>query len=319
MASLPSNSFMFNYNAKEYDAVTHTFPKTQGQLFDEDLVLNKAPSSYGDNYVYFGNSQAYMIKSYGSSSQNPINRSSSLGNSFTFIYKTSGFTSAYENLVANRDSGINWEVRGEIFHTATVWNLRMTPSSHPQIGMIRVFSDGSCEKRFLDDSGNTLQVTTESNVNWGNLTNGFGIFVGGSNFISEYFTQYFYWMYCSFETLSDTDVLKVIQYNEGNLSQFSIEPETMVFPYTGGTSALTITTDEGWTASTNDGWITLSSASGIGETSINITVAANNGQTRTGTVSVTDGNDTLTCSISQDFKPIQIPFYNIYYNGNRLN
>ena len=319
MASLPSNSFMFNYNAKEYDAVTHTFPKTQGQLFDEDIVLNKAPSSYGDDYVYFGSSKAYMVKSYGSSSQNPISRSNSLGNSFTFIYKTSGCTSAYENLVANRDnSNINWEVRGEIFHTATVFNLRMTPSSHPQIGMIRVFSDGSCEKRFLDDNGNTLQVTTESNVNWGNLTNGFGVFVGGSNFISEYFTQHFYWMYCSFETLTDAEIQQVINYNE-KLGSFGIEPENILFSYTGGTSALTITAEEGWTASIGSDWLTLSSTSGTGNSEITVTAQLNKGQDRTGYIVIADDSNNLVCTISQENYPIIVPYNNLYINGNRIN
>ena len=319
MASLPSNSFMFNYNAKEYDAVTHTFPKTQGQLFDEDIVLNKAPSSYGDDYVYFGSSKSYMVKSYCSSSQNPISRSNSLGNSFTFIYKTSGFTSAYENLVANRDnSNINWEVRGEIFHTATVFNLRMTPSSHPQIGMIRVFSDGSCEKRFLDDNGNTLQVTTESNVNWGNLTYGFGVFVGGSNFISEYFTQHFYWMYCSFETLTDAEIQQVINYNE-KLGSFGIEPENILFSYTGGTSALTITAEEGWTASTSDSWLTLSSTSGTGNSTINVTAQLNKGQERTGSITVTDGNTNVSCTITQSKYPVLLYCENLFKNGNAIN
>ena len=101
--------------------------------------------------------------------------------------------------------------------------------------------------------------------------------------------------------------------------QFSIEPESMSFDYTGGTSALTITCDGNWTASTNDSWLALSSTSGTGNSSITITAAANTGLQRTGTVSVTDGNTNLTCSITQEKHPILIPYNNIFRNGRRIN
>lgn len=101
--------------------------------------------------------------------------------------------------------------------------------------------------------------------------------------------------------------------------QFSIEPENMSFSYTGGSSALTITTNDSWTASTTDSWLSLSSTAGTGNSSINILASANTGLQRTGTVSVTDGNITLTCSITQEKRPILIPIYNIFYNGNRIN
>lgn len=101
--------------------------------------------------------------------------------------------------------------------------------------------------------------------------------------------------------------------------QFSIEPESISFDYTGGTSALTITAEDGWTASTNDGWLTLSSTAGTGDSTINITAAANSGVQRNGMVSITDGNETLTCSVTQEKRPYLVPIYNMYINGNRVN
>ena len=98
-----------------------------------------------------------------------------------------------------------------------------------------------------------------------------------------------------------------------------ISPENMLFDYTGGTSALTITAEEGWTASTNDSWLTLSSTSGTGNSTINITAQLNKGQERTGYVNVTDGSDTLVCTISQKNYSIIVPYNNLYINGNRIN
>lgn len=101
--------------------------------------------------------------------------------------------------------------------------------------------------------------------------------------------------------------------------QLSIEPKNMSFDYTGGTSALTITAEEGWTASTNDDWLALSSITGTGDSTINITAQLNKGQDRTGYVNVTDGSNTSVCTISQKNYPVIVPYNNLYINGNRIN
>lgn len=100
---------------------------------------------------------------------------------------------------------------------------------------------------------------------------------------------------------------------------FEISPENMSFDYTGGTSALTITTDNSWTASIGNDWITLSSTSGTGNSTINITAQLNKGQERTGYVIVTDDSNTLVCTISQKNYPVILPYNNLYINGNRVN
>lgn len=124
-----------------------------------------------------------------------------------------------------------------------------------------------------------------------------------------------------YDTVSDT----MFTNNSLNLTYgeiidtFEISPENMSFGFSGGTSALTITAEDGWTASTSDSWITLSSTSGTGDSTINVTVQLNKGQERTGYVNVTDGSDTLTCTISQDKYPVLVPYNNLYINGNRVN
>ena len=101
--------------------------------------------------------------------------------------------------------------------------------------------------------------------------------------------------------------------------QFLIEPENISFSYTGGTSSLTITSNGGWTASTENDWLTLSSITGTGDSEITVTAKLNKGEERTGYVNVTDGKDTLVCTISQKNYPVIIPYNNLYINGNRIN
>lgn len=100
---------------------------------------------------------------------------------------------------------------------------------------------------------------------------------------------------------------------------FEISPENISFGYTGGTSALTITTDNSWIASIGNDWITLSSTSGTGNSTINVTAQLNKGQDRTGYVIVADDSNNLVCTISQENYPIIVPYNNLYINGNRIN
>lgn len=124
-----------------------------------------------------------------------------------------------------------------------------------------------------------------------------------------------------FDTVSDTMFTNSslsLTYGEIT-STIKISPENMSFAYIGGTSALTITTDNSWTASTENNWLTLSSITGTGDSTINITAQLNKGQDRTGYVNVTDGSDTSVCTILQKSYPIIVPYNNLYINGNRIN
>lgn len=320
MASLPSNTFMFNYNAREYDSSTRTFPKTEGQLFDEDLVLSTNPTSFGEDYVYFANSKAYMGKTYNSTSANPFNRDSS-HNSFTLIYKTSGET-GNENIVANRAGGYNYMARATIFHTRQSSFLSLTANTNPHICLVRIYADGKSERKFLDSSGNVLQSTSASSISWGSASNAFGFFSGYGNQGAEYFTAYFYWMYCSLETLTDAEVLQVIRYNENSGPTFEVDTTAITATYSVATSSVTLTTEEDmdWTASTLNNWITVSPASGTGSATITISLSKNTAYTqRVGTVTVTNGEDVIEIVCTQEKHPLLVPKNNIYRGGSIIN
>ena len=320
MASLPSNTFMFNYNAKQYNPSTYTFPKTSGQLFDEDLVLNKAPASYTEDSVYFGNTQAYTGRTGYTSNNNPFNRNAS-NTTLTFIYKTSGWTTndGWTRIFANRyPSGTyNWWILGDRINSF----ILNCPNYNPQICVTRVNADGSAIRKFLDTNGNVVaSASTASNDWYQGTSQGFGFFHGYANGgdFREYFNQTFYWMYCSLEALTDEEILKVIQYNEGSLQGISIDPDTINFDATGGTGTVDVSSENPWTASTTDNWISISPLTGSSDTTVTISAPYNSFGQRTGTVTFTDGEDSVDLTVTQKGNTL-IPFKKMYKNGNRIN
>lgn len=318
MASLPSNTFMFNYNAREYDSSTRTFPKTQGQLFDEDLVLQGGPRAVYEDHLDMGNASAYMGKRYSTNAENPFNRNSS-NNSFTFIYKTSGFTSGSNNLFGNRDSSYNYMVRGSMFHTSQSGFLSLTPSTYPEICLIRIYADGKSERKFLDSSGNVLKSTSASTISWGGESSGFAFFAGYYSG-GEKFNSTFYWMYCSLETLTDEEILQVIKYNE-NATTFELDSTGHSFTYEGGTATANLTTDLDWSVTSYPSWVTVSPSSGeSGTTAVSFSVKNNNFSSRAGTVVFTDdeGNE-AKYTIDQGGTDGLLPYNKIYRNDRRIN
>lgn len=207
----PSVPYMFNYNAKEYNSATYTFPQKQGQLFNENLVLDGAPTDVSADCVSFVGSTVSMRKTYNTSSDNPFNRDSQ-NKELTIIYKASNFIGSEYNLIANRYNNYNYMVRGNKFHTLDSSFLEMSPIGDPYIMLIRVQSNGNCERTQLDASGNTIQSVTSQTINYGSPSDAFNFFNGGSP--GEYFNGCFYWMYLANNALSDSDVLTVINYNE---------------------------------------------------------------------------------------------------------
>ena len=124
-----------------------------------------------------------------------------------------------------------------------------------------------------------------------------------------------------FDTVSDTMFTNSslnLTYGEIT-STIEISSENMSFDYTGGTSALTITAEEGWAASIGSEWLTLSSESGTGNSEITVTAQLNKGQERTGYIVIADDSNTSVCTISQKNYPVLVPYNNIYINGNRIN
>ena len=219
-AVLPAKAFLFNYNAKRYSS--GVFTKEPGQLYNYDIQLSN-PGNVTDmgDYVQFKN-KSYQTRHYTTASDNPFNRSSA-DSTFTFIYKTSGYSGQGDRkLFSNRqvqNSGQSkYDCHNYLIASDSVFGFSGSfgPSNNPQYMVIRVFSDNSGLQQEVDVNGNVIQSAVTASVGWDSPSAGIGFFTGGHNYTgsNECFRSGFYWMYCSNEALTDAEVLQVIKYNE---------------------------------------------------------------------------------------------------------
>lgn len=105
----------------------------------------------------------------------------------------------------------------------------------------------------------------------------------------------------SFSCNTDVFELTVTQ----NPPQIDLNKDKLKFKSTGGTDTIEITSDLNWTASTVDNWLTLSPSSGTSATTaITVTAAAFVGgsSARTDVISITDGTNTETVNVKQNYK-----------------
>lgn len=202
------DNYMFNYNAKEYDTTTHSFPKKNGQLFDEDLVLNSNVSSVNTDYVSI--SGQWMGKTYSSTAENPFNRGGASGTEFTFIYKAKfNNTDDMHNIISNRGNVHNYFIR-----YPWSWcggnSIQMTPSQQPATIITTVDSSGNGVRKCVE----TQQIGTSNNCTFGSHSNAIGFFSGYGTNLSEQFNGDFYWMFLANRKLTDDEIQIVIDYNE---------------------------------------------------------------------------------------------------------
>lgn len=218
MANLPSNTFLCNYNARDYDAATYTIPKTSGQSFDQDMVLNAAASYDTDHITVNGQGFNY---SFNNVADNPFNRSNT--DSITIIMKAkpSSLTSGAHSLISNRGNNYNWMVfnpangspEGMFFlHTANgnysdVPSVQALDLNIPNIFAFRVSNGTGYGQSYTD---NTTSAT--KSITWGGEADSVH-FLTGSNSV-EYWDGDFYWMYISTEVLTDNEIAQVIAFNE---------------------------------------------------------------------------------------------------------
>jgi hypothetical protein len=86
----------------------------------------------------------------------------------------------------------------------------------------------------------------------------------------------------------------------GGSASLTVAPESLNFAAAGETKPVTVTSNVSWTVSKDAAWITLSSGSGSGNGSFNITTAANTTPSQLeGTVTVSGGSITRTVTVNQ--------------------
>ena len=109
----------------------------------------------------------------------------------------------------------------------------------------------------------------------------------------------------------------VQDYKTIELSETTIEVGT-----SSGSTTLTVTSENDWSATTQDSWIALSQTSGnSGETTIGVSWSKNIFDERTATVRFTNTTtlDYVDLEIEQSNGNTLIPYANLFINGNRIN
>lgn len=241
VSDLPSNTFVFNFNAKDYNTSTRTIPRTSGQTLAQDMVFRKTTNSaytsitsaitkYEDHIHFSGGTYAQF--SFSNSASSPFNITAAKPN-MTFIVKmwrdpdaasiTPGGTNVQSEVLVNRGNNpntFNWLARisptTAYFHTSTT-NAALpsgvTWSSNPVIIVYRIknkqvevinITEGTKNTPFTPSyNGGTNRVTFFGQGYQSTATNVTNC-VGGD----------FYWAYLSRESLTDAQVQQVIDYNE---------------------------------------------------------------------------------------------------------
>lgn len=205
-ATLPDVPFTVNINAKNYNATTKTFAKTNGQLADTDIVITEGTPVLNDGYVTVSTGSKGTISGYGTYFTRDNNNPT-----ITIISKQSTVGGCH--IFSNRDSTYNWMYRAYnnklSLHGANgeIGNLAVT--TQPVIESVRVNSSRTAI--FNNYTDNT--TVSSSDFNYGDSNTTAYLFYGG--YTGEYFVGDFYWLYMSQTTLTDEQVQQVITYNEG--------------------------------------------------------------------------------------------------------
>lgn len=208
-ATLPDVPFTVNYNAKNYNASTQTFAKTNGQLADTDVTITGGTLTTHDGYVTVASGSRGVISGYGTY----FNRTNSTPN-LTIISKqrTEGINC---HMFANRNASgnYNWMYRpysnGLTLH-GTSEQGEVSVTTQPVIESVRIDSNRLATYNNYTDNISS----TQSSFSYGEINGSVALFAGYTDNDSEFFVGDFYWIYMSQTTLTDEQVQEVINYNE---------------------------------------------------------------------------------------------------------
>lgn len=329
MANLPNKSFVFNYNARDYDPATFTIPKTSGQTMDRDMVWTAMTESirgqieFNDDHLTIPTS-AFSFFNFSTTGANPMNITTSTPN-LTLIVKYKYGTN-FGDVVANRSyspGGYNWMLRSSSvisLHTSTSntglpSSVTVSDTSVTMTAAVVVNNKVVSIKNLTENTSNT--PFTPSYQQGSLIFSFFAAFANQNEYPNEFRDGDFYWAYASREVLTDEEIQQVIKYNEG--ANFELSSTGSTVSRSAGSVSVGITSELNFSASTSANWISISPATGdSGTTSVTINYAENTGDKRTGIITFTNSdNDEITYTLVQ--KGVLFPIDNQYLNGNVIN
>ena len=210
-ATLPDVPFTVNYNAKNYNASTQTFAKTNGQLADTDVTITGGTLTTHDGYITVPGFTRGVISGYGTY----FNRTNSTPN-LTIISKQRTEKDAYCHMFANRSNlgNYNWMYRPYSNKLTLHGNSEqgyVTVTTQPVIESVRIDSNRLATYNNYTDNISS----TQSSFSYGGINGSVALFAGYTDYSGdEFFVGDFYWIYMSQTTLTDEQVQQVINYNE---------------------------------------------------------------------------------------------------------
>lgn len=225
--SLPSNTFVFNFNAKKYNSSTYTIPNTSGASMNKNMVMSAMTSTVRNQITLDTDhlvvpTSAFSHFDFSTSGANPINNTTSAP-AMTVIAKFK-WKSGGSNFICNRDnSTYNFMVR-----TGAAGKLSLHTANSNSSGTNAVsYSTGSTvtalwrvnTSRQVDIKNITTNVSnTPFTTTWKDGATYFDFFIWKTTGTSAGFTEPmaldFYWCYFSKEALTDAEVQQVIDFNE---------------------------------------------------------------------------------------------------------
>ena len=210
---LPNVPFEFFYDAFDYDEDTHSIPNHPlANLSDYSLRLTEnIPEKMDDIMLRFEKKcVGYMDKWSNGSTESGSYFYRSGQDCMTIVCKVSpkygnGVGSNPSDFISNRGANYNYMLRigdhGRMFlHTGTAYSASRSmiiQANEPQILAVRVDGNNNVIKLQNLTTDESLDV---SGVNWGPSNNVFKFFYNDNN---EYYLGDFYWVYYSFELLTD--------------------------------------------------------------------------------------------------------------------
>ena len=340
MASLPNKSFVFNYNAKNYNPSTFTIPNESGATMDMDMVWSATTTSIRNQIQFVDGDHlaipesATSIFSFASSGANPMSYTSINDVNLTVVFKAkySGTGTNRGTFVASQrvsNSGYaNWMLR--------IGSRENNLASDTRISFVVGTAQANWDSAIPYTCGDTITAAVRTQKSGSSIgisinrldvpastsfTNNYKNVYGSQNlffFNIPYFQGDFYWCYASREVLTDEEIQQVIDFNE---SSFGLDSTGTTIAQSGGTSTTNIEAETGWTVTTKPTWVTVSPSSGeSGTTAITFTIKKNNFSSRTGVVVFTDDNgNEEEYTIEQGGTENQLPYNKIYRNGRRIN
>lgn len=224
-ATLPDVPFMLNYNAKEYDATNRKLPKTDGQSRNSDAVCNYGyhiVDHSADGYITVTGDTRMIIS--GTPYMNRTNTQTGCTMTIVSKVRTTNANSSY-SILTNRGSysSMNWMWRypsnGIFLHGSSAYNnpkYLVSTTSQPITASIRISYNGGVKQQLNDWTNNgsysgVFQYGSDYNGNN-------AMFCDYTNENAEYWKGDFYWVYMSFNVLTDEQIQQVIAYNEGDIT-----------------------------------------------------------------------------------------------------